>query len=673
MFPKPGWTDQPDPVASPYAAVGGEVVEHAGQYPKSLNYYLDNNVFTAGVFGAMFETLIEMDPMTLEYRPCLAEKWSISEDKKTFTFWLDARAKWSDGRPVTAADVKWTYDAVMDPKNMTGVHKVSLERLEPPEVKDERTIVFRAKQVHWENLGAAGGFSVLPRHVLEGQDFNKVNVEFPVVSGPYRLRELKEGIFLVLERREDWWRRSFPSSKGIGNLQAIKYKFFGEQENAFEAFKKGEIDVYPVYMARQWVNETTSEKFQKNWIAKQSVYNHHPVGFQGFAMNMRRVPFDDVRVRKAMAHLLDRDKMNATIMYNQYFLHRSYFEDLYDKERPCPNELVRFDKDAARQLLAEAGWNVNPNTGLREKDGKTFSVQFLTRDASSDKFLAIYAEDLKDVGVAMTLVKKDWAAWAKDMDEFSYDMTWAAWGAGVFKEPEGMWHSKEADRQGGNNITGFKDARVDELIEQQKVIFDVQKRHEICRQIDQIIFQQHPYVLLWNLNYVRLLYWNKFGTPDTVLSKYSNESTSYWWADADAAAELAEAMKSGSALPKKPEKVVFDDVFKTPGTAASAAPVPIAEPAAASPSAEAPAAPQAQPAEPALATMPSKLPQVGPAGDMEIDLPPLPEDPEPKVPVMLRLLQGALGVTLLTLVVLALAGFRKKAQAPKPDENAEKK
>ena len=133
-------------------------------------------------------------------------------------------------------------------------------------------------------------------------------------------------------------------------------------------------------------------------------------------------------------------------MHNQYFLHKSYYEDLYDREHPNPNALILFDKEAARHLLKEAGWEANPKTGILEKEGKSFLIKFLTRSASSDKFLVIYKEDLKDVGIDLIIDKKDWAAWARDMDEYNYDMTWAAWGAGIWKDPESMWHSKEANR-----------------------------------------------------------------------------------------------------------------------------------------------------------------------------------------------------------------------------------
>lgn len=563
MFPKKGWFAKPNPMASPDAVIGGEISVFLSQYPKSLNYYLDVSTQSAQIFGAIFETLLSMNPITLEYEPGLAEKWSISKDKKTFTFYIDPNARWSDGTPVTAEDVRWTYDAIVDPKNLTGPHKIDMERFEPPVVVDKQTVQFKAKDVHWKNLGAIGSFFILSKHAYGERDFNKVNFEFPVVSGPYKIGHIDEGVFVTLTRRDDWWNINDIRSKGMGNFRTIKFKFFTERENAFEGFKKGNIDLYPVYTSRLWINETKGEKFLKNWIVKQKVFNLNPIGFQGFAMNMRKPPFDDVRVRKAVAYLLDRRKMNTTLMYSQYFLHKSYYEDLYTKQNPCPNALVELDKKKARDLLAQAGWVVNSKTGFLEKNNKRFSFKFLTRAASSEKFLTIYAEDLKNAGIELIIDKKDWAAWARDMDEFNYQMTWAAWGAGIFKDPEGMWSSKEATRKGGSNITGFENRRVDKLIEKQKSIFDVAKRNEIYRKIDQIVYNAFPYVLLWNINYTRLLYWNKFGVPDTVLSKYGDESSAYWywWLDEDSAADLSDAMKNELPLPQRESTVYFDDFF----------------------------------------------------------------------------------------------------------------
>lgn len=541
----------------------------AAQFPKSFNYYLDNVVTARQIFSKLYDTLLVMDPVTLEDQPGLANKWTISDDKKTFTFHLNPAAKWSDGKPITSADVVWTYDAVMKKENLTGPWKVMLSRLNRPEAIDERTVKISCKEVHWLNMSYAGGIYVLPKHWWEGKDFNKVNFEFPVVSGPYAVGEVKEPRSLKIVRRKDYWNNASPTIQGVSNFDTIEFRFYRERELAFDSFRNQDFDVFAVYTANRWVSETKGEKFDKYWIAKQGIYNYNPSAFQGFAMNMRRDLFKDKRVRKALAHLLDRNRMNSTIMHNQYKLHQSYYEDLYSTKHPCPNKPIAFDKDKARKLLAEAGWKANAKTGILEKEGKSLKITFLTRDSSSTKFLLIFKEALKDVGIELTIDTKDWSAWSKDMDTYNYDMTWAAWASVPLKDPEPMWHSKFVSTTGNNNVTGFANDKVDALIEKTKQEFDVEKRHALIREIDQVLVDESPYILLWYIDYVRLLYWNKFGTPDQVLGKYQDEEDAqvFWWHDPDSEADLKSAMAAGSALPAPEYKIEFDKTFGTPDAA----------------------------------------------------------------------------------------------------------
>ncbi len=563
QFPEAAWQAAPSPLASEFAEPGGKISLFASQFPKSFNYQIDNNVFSREIFRLMFETLLDTDPITLEDRPGLAERWEISEDKKTFTFHLDPRAKWSDGKPVTAEDVVWSFEAVKDPSHLTGPIQSLLRRLVRIEALGERSVAVHAEEVHWKNLLACSAFRILPKHWWKDQDFNKVNFEFPVVSGPYRLGQVSEPHFARMEKREDYWRAGDPSVEGLLNFDTVEYRFYPQNDVAFESFKKGEFDSFAVYTSSQWVRETSGERFDKNWIVKQSIHNYDPVSFQGFAMNLRREPYDDRRVRKALAHLLDRKRMNQTIMFDQYALTSSYWPDLWDEAHPNPNVETEFDIEKARALLAEAGWKVNPATGKLEKGGKPFVMNFLTRDPTTTKFLLIYEEALKDVGIELKIDQKDWAAWANDMDEYNFDITWAAWGASPIKDPEGMWDSAAADLKAGNNITGFKNAEVDALIEQTREVFDVAERHEIIRKIDRILYEETPYVLLWHIDYVRLLYWNKFGMPDHVLGKYSDEwaSVDYWWDDPLQAGDLEAARAGGAALPPPPRDVYFDRAF----------------------------------------------------------------------------------------------------------------
>ncbi len=554
VFPVEGQAPGRSRFASDRAVPGGKITVYAGSMPKSLNYLLDNNVFSAQVFGFMYSSLLGMDDESGDYAPGLASQWSVSDDGRVFTFTLDPAAQWSDGRPITAEDVKWSFDAIMNPAHTTGSHKVGLAAFmqTPPEVLAPDRIRFTASEVHWRNLGAAGGFPVMPAHIFKDKDFNKINYDFPVVSGPYEISRMRENLSLEMKRRRDWWADSRAANWHLYNFDTVDYVFFSDSENAWEAFRKGRFDVMPIYTARIWVQETNGERFDKNWIVKRSVRNQRPMGFQGFAMNLRKPPYDDVRVRMALAYLLDRKTFNETMMYGQYFLHRSYYEDLYDQDHPCPNPFFDYNPVRARALLAEAGWKPDPSSGLLTKDGKPLVVRFLTNSGGTDKFLARYTSDLAKEGIGLVTERKDWAAWARDMDAYNFEMTWAAWSAGLQKDPEGMWSSMQAASEGGNNITGFTHSHVDALIEKQKSEMSLVVRNDICREIDSVATAAVPYILLWNSDTTRLLWWNKFGVPETVISKFgsSDDALVYWWFDPDSADALSDAMKRGLSLPK---------------------------------------------------------------------------------------------------------------------------
>ena len=550
-YPAPGWTERPDPVASPRARKGGTVRFSGGQPPKSYNAYVDNNSYTRMTFDLMYENLLSINAETLDFEPALARRWAVSEDGHEFTFVLDERARWSDGRPVEAEDVKWTFDAVTAPESDTGPWKTMLGDFESPVVVDARTVRIRRKggsPKNWRDLANCGLFWILPRHAFAGRAFNTVSLVGMPVSSAYRLERVDEQQSCEFRRSPAWWRRDLPSARGMCNFDRIVLRYYVDNENAFEAFKKRMIDVYPVYSARIMNAETKGERFARNWILKRRVRNHDPIGFQGFAMNMRRPPFDSLKVRQAMAKLLDRETMNQTLMNGEYFLLRSYYTDLYDAEHPCGNTLWAYDPEGAKKLLAEAG----------HPDG--FRFTFLSRSAGEDKFLALFSAALARCGVKMEIVRKDFAGWMRDMDTFSFDMTWAAWGASVIRNPETTWHSREGRRTGGNNITGLALPEVDALIEREKSMMSAAEREDAYRRIDRLVADAVPYVLLWHTNEKRLLYWNKFGTPATVLGRLGGEEgvLGYWWYDDDRVQELDDAVGNGTCLPSVPLRVDYD-------------------------------------------------------------------------------------------------------------------
>lgn len=542
------WIEQPDPVASPFARRGGTIRLNGGQPPKSFNAYVDNNSYSAMVFDLMYGKLLGMDSATSELEPALARKWATSEDGREFTFVLDERAKWSDGTPVTAADVKWTFDAVMDAKSDTGVWKSMLGFFDSPEIIDSRTIRFRKRgesSKDWRDILNCSSFWILPKHVFEKCDFNRMNFVGAVTGGAYEIVRAEPQVETELKRHGRWWCQDLPQYRGTMNFDRIVVRYFADNENAYEALRSKKIDVYPVYTARIYAKETRGESFKHNWLLKRRVRNRAPIGFQGFAMNMRRAPFNDVRVRKAMAALVDRVTMNRTMMGNAYFLLNSYYTDLYDAAHPCTNEMHRYDPEKARRLLEEAGM------------GKGFSFTFLSRGTTEDKFLALFDQELRKLNITMHIVRKDFASWMRDMDEFAYDMTWAAWGAGTVKYPELSWSGVEADRKGSNNITGFKSVEVDAIIAAEKSMDSAADRLNAYRKIDALIAAQVPYVLLWQTDSTRLVYWNKFGMPDSVLHPFGREESvlTYWWYDEDRADELRQSISGNGFLPMISEMV----------------------------------------------------------------------------------------------------------------------
>jgi len=548
-----------DPIANPKAVKGGTYTSLGSSFPKSLNMFLDYNSFSAEIMGMLFESLVSLHSSMNEPVGILAESWDISEDKKIFTFHIHPEARWSDGKPVTAEDVQFYYDVMMDSKNMTSIFRVDLKRFERPDVMDEKTVQIVAKEVHWSNFWTAAGMVAFPKHVWKDVDFNKQNFEFPVVSGPYRLKEVKKNRYIILERRTDWWARIKKYNQYKYNFDYIKYKFMEDRNKALEAFKKGEFDAYAIYTASIWANQTEFDQVKKGWVIRQSVYNQEPKGFQGFAINLRRPIFQDVKVRDALCYLLNREIMNEKLMFNEYFLLNSYYPDLFPNNINPDIELRKYDPEKARALLNEAGWQVGPD-GFLQKDGKSFEIKFL--NYSEDlRHLNIYLEDLKNVGIKASIDQLSMSSVRKKIDDHDFDLYWINWGASRLRDPEASWDSSTANEIATNNISGVADPVIDSLIKEQKTEMSLDKRNEILKKIDKRLNEIIPYVFLWQADHHKILYWKRFGTPQYVFDKFNREDviTTYWWLYQEKDKALKEAMKNNNSLPLEPDKVVYSE------------------------------------------------------------------------------------------------------------------
>lgn len=559
-----------EPVSEPFGEAkvekGGLLTLHTSVFPKSFNYYVNNAAEVNTVFSLVYDSLMEIHPTTLEYQPLIAESWKISDDKKVFTIKIDPRAKWSDGKPITTEDVKFTYDVIMDPKNLTSVPRLFISRFNAPEVVDKYTINFTAKTVHYNNLVHLASFNVLPKHLFSGKDFNKsFTMNLPGSSGPYILSEVKEGRYYILKRRKDYWADILPHHRGMYNFNTIKFKVILDDNVAFEAFKKGEFDIFDSISAKRWVTETNSEHFQKNWIVKQKVYNYAPQGFQGMAFNLRRPLFQDLRVREAIFHLIDRKTLLDKIMYNQYLPLSSYWPSLYGSNQA--NYPVNYNPEKAKKLLNEVGYTRLDKDGyLINQKGERLEFTVYYVGESFEKHLTLMAETCKQSGVKFNIEMLSWATLLKKAEEYNFDLLTIAWTGTLFDDPEQLWHSKHLSEAGGNNLPGYKNEEVDRLIDSMPPIFDASKRIEIIKKIDSIIYKDVPYVLFWGANYSKIFYKNIFGMPKTVFSKYSSgDVIAYWWFDPAKQKLYQEAVKKNKTLPAEPVEVYYDKIVQKQG------------------------------------------------------------------------------------------------------------
>ena len=260
------------------------------------------------------------------------------------------------------------------------------------------------------------------------------------------------------------------------------------------------------------------DRVKRGLIQKRKIFNDIPSGFGGIAFNTRRDPFSDIRVRKALALLENRDELIAKLFFNEYVPLNSYFSGGIYENRNNPKN--SYNPQAALQLLAEAGWKERDSQGRLVKNGQPFTLELLYSDQASERYLTVYQQALRKVGIGLNLRLVTFETTFKLVMERKFDMMSIAWAAvPPFPNPETEFSAALADTPNTNNVTGFKDTRVDQLLKDYDLEFDVQKRAAIIQEIDGILANSYQYILSWDAPFTRIGYWNKFGHPDGYLSR----------------------------------------------------------------------------------------------------------------------------------------------------------
>ena len=471
----------------------------------------------------IFESMLILDNYTLKLKPLLAESYEISPDQLTYTFHLRHDVKWQDGEPFTAADVKYTYDKVMDPKVDCAFLRVYFTTVKSCEVLDPYTIRFTTTQRYFKMLAELGGLSIVPKHILEkgNPDFNSHPfARSPVGTGPYKFVRWDTGSEVVLERNDDYWDKTTPRYPKRLVYQIITEPYVGAQ-----LLKKGEIDVVDGMAPIQWERELAHTRSASR--LHEIVYTYPAFSYMGF--NLRKPIFADIRVRHAIDLLIPRDAILAQIFLNQYANKTSGYDP---QASPNYNQAVAptpTDPAQALQLLDQAGWKNDHGDGLLYKDGQPLSFTLLYRSGSegTEKEVELIQEALKKVGVDLKLSRMEVDQMYSLVDDWKFDAVMGGWTMDIDGDPSQIWSSSEADVKKSSNFVGYKNPEADKLIAAGKLEYDAGKRAVIYRQLHQIIHDDYPVCFLFNPHSI-LVVSNRFQNVK-IFAPIPCFDISTWW------------------------------------------------------------------------------------------------------------------------------------------------
>ena len=519
----------------------------------------------APMLGLVFETLLAgtMDETATAYG-LLAEDVQVGADKLSATFRLNPNARFHNGKPVMAADVKHSFDTLMS-KQAAPQYRVVFGDVERAVVTGPLTVRFEFKAASAELPLLVGGLPIFSRDWGAGKPFDQVITDTPIGSGPYRIGRVSFGRDITYQRDPDYWARDLNVRRGMYNFDRVTVKIYRDNTAQTEAFKAGEFDYIQVFSAKDWARSYIGRKFTSGELVKEELSTRNAGDFQGFLINTRREKFRDPRVREALTYAFDFEWINRMIQYNSYARVRGWFNDsdFEAKGLPGKDELALLEplrarlpdkvfKEAvplppstdppgslrgnlrkARELLAQAGWTYREGA-LRNAGGEPFTIEYLVSDARAEIVATPYFQALRKLGIAAETRRADFALIQKRLDVFDYDFfTVRIPGAETpGSELIDRFGSKSADTEGSNNLIGVRDPAVDELIRR---VVAAQTRPQLIaglRALDRVLRHGHYVVPQYYGNKFRIAYRSgRFERPAVKPQYYRAEDwvISTWW------------------------------------------------------------------------------------------------------------------------------------------------
>lgn len=500
--------------ASAEVPVRGDTLIIGMVSPMILNPILFTDGPSGMIVGTIFSGLVKVNDR-LEFEPNLARSWEVSEDGLVWTFHLRDDVYWHDGVPLTAEDLLFTFETIMDPHTLT-IRRGDYEKVTEWKVVDPYTFQVTFREPFAPALEAFA-MGIIPRHLLEGVDVNVAPFNHkPVGTGPFIFREWISDVHVIVDRNENYFGQ-------VPYLDSIMWRIIPELEVRMLELEAGTIDLVgipPIHYQRM--------------LKVEHIYAHRfpSLSFNYFGWNERIPKFDDDRVRKALTLAIDRETMAEVVYEGLAVLASSSFPPISWAFNPEVKPLP-YDPEQARRLLAEAGWRDTDGDGWLDRDGVIFEFEFLGLggDAVAMMIIELAMEHYAAIGVRLNPLFLEWGDFVSRLDppRRAFEAFFLGFGVGVEPDPHIYFHSSQAEW--GFNDTNFVDARVDQLIEAGRREMDFEVRRAIYWELHERLNELQPVSFMFHVEAIMGISRRFRGVVPSPVGFLWN--VEYWWVPED--------------------------------------------------------------------------------------------------------------------------------------------